>query len=527
MILTVLPNCSTKSQSNNYCIDKLSGLFPIWLKRFGFLSAIYDKERDINNLKIVGPGQIKRCNVSKMSCCIIEAENNTSYLTANGVVATPMTCSAIQLSRSTSLEGVFGAGVDFADGRNYIPRGFRAIRTAPRQARAGEKIDVKPARGPTPATLKLHKLTAPNNDWVPIVWAFPDKEKKPIPIAIRRNDIVIFGIQLTALLGARQTLFSLPNAYFDEEIAALPWSFEVWLRDIILDIASSSGAIVVRHDLWPNNYKSSFTLRHDYDRAISNSHFDRLLSVYRELGIRCSIGYLKRLLPTSQAKLLVSAGHEATLHSEACNLEDFTEEVKNHSQVVGVYPSGVTFHGGTGAFGIRGSHNFNWAERLNLLYCESYLKTAAFHTATLLQDDCWRVAKPISIPFHLSFDAAHYLPDLSIEITADLVKRMVKAGQHVTLMNHPDLFSASLFAFLRSIDFSDVWCATHSEIAIWSKSLLDISVKSINSGNAFDVSLTRPLQHNLGITIHVGKEANRYTLKAGNSSLRIQKSQSF
>lgn len=407
---------------------------------------------------------------------------------------------------------------EHATEKDRVPVGFRRILTASRTMNSEANIS-DAATGMLGEGSFCYQSFDHAPGWDPFLLAStPDNEDDKVIVGVRRAGLIVIGIPILAMLGAKHSTFELPSAYLREEVGEPSWAVEALLRDVILEAMTHSEASTVTVNRWPAGYDASFTLRHDYDRAIPYFYFEQLIDFYDELGIKSSTGFLRRLIPEKQARMLEQRGHEAALHSETLTYQGFQEEVLHHQESIGSKLAGVTFHGGAGASGMRGAQNVNWAKDVGLEYIETYLKTDAMHPVGLHEtktDVC-------SIPMHITFDASFYSPGFNVERTLQCVRTRFAKGLHATLMNHPDLYVSYLRAALKQLDLTKVWCATHRDIVRWTNDLHDLKFDpSYDREN--QVTARRPLSQTLSVCFHDRDGDENFQISEGSMTLQAKK----
>lgn len=302
--------------------------------------------------------------------------------------------------------------------------------------------------------------------WRPWAIARPDDGSSREIVGLTDGRRLVLGVPWLDVAAAACAVPALEHGFYFHE--RVPRTFELERRVIreLESLATSAGVPLERQEPWPRGAASAFTVRHDYDRLISDAALSDLLNFYDRLGIRSSWGFLISQLNANHARRIISRGHEVNLHSVARNEAEFVAELDALRTATGSPIAGATAHGGIGAAGCLGQTHYDWCMRHGLHYSEMLGRTAGLpHQALIARQDGVHAADLILPPSHLSLDVntkpeGHRLSEMMREVPARL-----RDGQHVVLMNHPDVHQRELRTILESQDWRGVWRCTFAETA--------------------------------------------------------------
>jgi hypothetical protein len=137
-------------------------------------------------------------------------------------------------------------------------------------------------------------------------------------------------------------------------------------------------------------------------------------------------------------------------------------------RALGVTPLGYAAHGGIPSAGHLGLRQVDWALENGLVYGEMLGGGSTLpHQAVVLRNDLPSASELILPAQHRGLDltmspGGHCLDSLLPE-----AREALRQGEHLVLMNHPDIHGESLRQLLDSLDLSGVWNATLAEVASW------------------------------------------------------------
>lgn len=290
------------------------------------------------------------------------------------------------------------------------------------------------------------------------------------PAVIAKGPIVLSGIPFFDL-AARYTSFPPLDGRYMRRDAAIGCVHEMdRIVKLIEELASEySVTPIVKIDRWPVGYSAAFTVRHDYDREISDQSAADLLAFYRGRNVKCSIGFLPHLAPEEIVSAFVEDGHEIQLHTDSKTAVGFGEALAQIAAKAGGDIRGVTVHGGESGPGFVGDTQYGWAERCGLRYVELFA-TPGSPVAPVARISAERqpvATDLLGVRSHYSLDVSttpghSRYADLSLQLGP-----VLRSGEYVILMNHPDLNRKELIKLISDIDFSSVWRATQAEVCTW------------------------------------------------------------
>lgn len=294
-------------------------------------------------------------------------------------------------------------------------------------------------------------------------------ENRAVPVAITNGTITLLGLPLFDLVVRKHWMPRLDVGYFALGSRPPPREAELWLACLIQKLASSGQRRLFRLAHWPHDFNSALTLRLDHDRALSSAALDSLLASLKELKVRASWGLLVKNSAHDLIHRIASHGHEVTLHSEASSYNELSSEL-SALRALGAEPVGVTSHGGIGSSGHLGQVYFDWAERANLRHADILSRDNLWPHPSIAAGNGLPQMGAIMLPgLHRSLDTgtapdAHRFKDL-----AEIIPSRLAAGEHVNVMNHPDIHQQELLLLLRKTMTKSVWAATHEEVCEWSR----------------------------------------------------------
>lgn len=309
----------------------------------------------------------------------------------------------------------------------------------------------------------------PGPGWQVLARAHMSGQVGSIPVVITNGTITLMGLPLFDLAVRKHWMPRLDAGYFALDSRPPPRELELWLAWLIQEQASSGQRRLIRLSHWPQGFDAALTLRLDHDRTLSPAALDSLLESLKALNVRASWGLLEKNSDRDLIHRIASHGHEVTLHSEASTYNELSSEL-SALRALGAEPVGVTSHGGIGSSGHLGQVYFEWAERANLLHADILSRDNLWPHPSLAAGCGMPRMGAIMLPgLHRSLDTgtapdAHRFKDL-----AEIIPSRLAAGEHVTVMNHPDIHQQELLLLLRNTMTKSVWAATHEEVCEWSR----------------------------------------------------------
>ncbi len=310
---------------------------------------------------------------------------------------------------------------------------------------------------------------AVGTDWQPIwILQHPDGD---IPIAFRREKRVIFGFGLFDVLSRRHTTPPLSHGY--EQITQFDSGTPIENALIaLIEAIRPPGVLCPVVQAWPAGYHACFTIRHDYDRSITDESVAALLEFYRKYGFKSSWFYLLRHVNNRQIREIANDGHEVEPH--ICPLEPtdaaFEREIKGWLLHTTSKAHGMTAHGGDNSAGYLGYHQIqaalankhDYAEMLGTSY--DSLPFAHIQFAKGFP----RASDLICIPAHHSFEwGAQPEQTHDRQQVYQSIQKHLAEGYYVSLLNHPDIHRPSFVQLLSELSLDGVWRATMAEVARW------------------------------------------------------------
>lgn len=310
----------------------------------------------------------------------------------------------------------------------------------------------------------------------PLLWARGADGKRELA-AVRRGAQIFCGLPLLDVMVQHVTAPPYPDGYWTMHRFSDMEPLEAWLVARMEEMCRRSDRKLVRLGVWPYPFRSAFSVRHDYDRALmgwtrkmslQKYNILRLLRVYRRYGVKSTWFWRVLSWNALMVRLVRWSGQEVALHTEAGEKEAFRQEVAFFRRTFGLEMAGYTAHGGAGSKGYIGLPQIEWAVEAGYRYGEllGHGNTIPVQ-AVVVQDDAVRPA-PLAMPaVHRGLDVSnkpggHRLGELLSDAQARL-----KRGEYCVVMNHPDLHTDALIELIETLDFSGVWHATMHDVANW------------------------------------------------------------
>lgn len=274
---------------------------------------------------------------------------------------------------------------------------------------------------------------------------------RPVGLLVGRQ--LLLGVPMFDVLAFGHAMPGLSEGFYQHVLSPNMLEVERWVMDRVLELAGSDLSL---RDVCP---RAMLTVRHDYDRPISDEQLSEMLGLYGELGVRATWFLLcgEKAPPEGQAAAMIEGGHEIALHSIASSCEQMKEEVEEFRSRYGVRPSGYSSHGGIGSRGHLAATQNRWAEALGLEYGEFIGRSRGWAHAMIDVID----GKPAARG--LVMQNEHYSLDLSTKADGHQLAELERAipqafgrAEHVIIMNHPDIHRAELCALLRGLDLRQV-----------------------------------------------------------------------
>ncbi len=405
-----------------------------------------------------------------------------------------------------------GSTLVFAYGQfkvRRIPKNSSLLKKSPEKY---EPFDFEPVDSRWDTRVFNYQTFDVPEGWTPLLTTEVGGSAKPI--AIRNDHCIILGFSIFDALAFECAFPPMEDAGYycmTKSMNTIGW--EKWLLEQINDLLDQPGVTRFDIDAWPDGHGSAFTIRHDLDRNISKKERDRVLDIYDELGVFSTWYLLDRTTSKSFSTAIADSGHELALHVEAMDKETFLRQSEKFEQEIGYKPLGCTAHGGQGSPGYMGHKHHEWTREAEMTYGEMLGRNNRFpHAAVILDGDIptpeWDLVLPV---IHNSLDAGMKPEQHYLEEARQGVRNYLERGEHAVLMNHPDIHVDELEILLRSLDLSDTWCATMSEIADWIRTSHCLPVFKRSGNDEFTIDFPKRLSN--AATIRITRDGRTVTSK--------------
>jgi hypothetical protein len=357
-----------------------------------------------------------------------------------------------------------------------------------------------------------YQTIQPTGGWRPVLWAREvGGDAEVLPIAVNDGERLVLGVSLLEIAIGAAAFPPLDVGYWAHRDCPSVFGLEVWLAEQIGELLTAARLPGVRVRRWPDERAAALTVRHDYDRLVADDVLDRLLASYAALGVRSSWGFLVDKAPRSHADRIEAAGHEVMLHSIAGSEAALRAEIRSLIDATGCRPRGSTAHGGVGAPGYLGEHHFRWANEVGFDYAELLGRSIGLPAQAVITSQGYASPSPVLLPNqHLSLDRTTKPEGHALSALRAIVPTALVRGEHIVIMNHPDIHRDELLSLLGDIDQSRVWSVTFRDLVAWSNAtkfnaLIDFPLGRIE----FGAPLSAPA------TIDVFGGGSRWTVEAG------------
>ena len=305
------------------------------------------------------------------------------------------------------------------------------------------------------------------DSWTPIVSVEESARHPGGVIGLTDGARLVLGFPLMDLLGSLLYVPTLPHGYYSAESNSRPFELHNLLYEL-LEFSLQPRCSPLQIGLWPVGKRWAFSVRHDYDRLITDLELNELLVRYSKKGIRCTWCTLQSRSPIDQLHRISSQGHEIALHTEARIAGEFEEEMAT-LRSKGFVVQGATAHGGIGALGFVGGKQYRWFRSKGLAYGEllGVLSTQP-HPVPLWDGEQLVVSKLMVPACHVSLESSTAdLGDEGVERVLKSAGILRSSGGHLNLMNHPDLAREALYRCLDEIPHEDAFKGTLLEVGRW------------------------------------------------------------
>lgn len=349
---------------------------------------------------------------------------------------------------------------------------FSTFSVRPIPAKGEQRVDACEYLDPDPywnARRFSVQILKAGSDWTPVAFFRTGAGEEAQPIALTDGRRLVIGVPIFDLIAFVHALPALDAGFYANIANHNPLALERWIVDQVVTLATDNGIEPNRIDQWPGRYRGAFTIRHDYDRPVPAAQFDEMLAFYRANDLKATWFLLVDKMPVpEQIAAILDDGHEIALHTEAPHFDDFRLEVTRFKEKTGLLTAGYTCHGGIGSRGQLGLAQYQWSETLGLIYGEMIGRARSF-PHPMLRPACRipETGRLIIQNTHFSFDISTKPGANQLDVMRRLVPQAIETGQHVVVMNHPDIHWAEFKTLLGELDREGIWNATMAEIAEW------------------------------------------------------------
>ncbi len=369
-----------------------------------------------------------------------------------GIAAEPRTAASVE--------------VRFADGglRGQLTHTRWLLRSTDGGGAGGEPYRLK-SQAPWRAEVRYQSLRAPAS-WRAVLYARKPGGGEDI-VGVSDGARLVLGVPLLDVLGSQMAWPAFDDRYHAVDSPTVSPAIERWLIEILREHALRGGVPWLAIERWPADAKWALTVRHDYDRLLTDAQIRALLRLYERLGIRSTWYLLRDRTIGHQARLLRMHGHEVALHTTAWNASEFQDEVMRLKTETGLPIRGLTAHGGEGG-GFLGDRHIEWACAAGMVHGETIGRMSGLpYLAHHASPGGVKPTGLVLMPTHRSLDAGtapdkHYLAR-----TLEVQRQTSDDGDHLVLMNHPDVHRAELLEVLERAPLRSAWRCTAQEMADW------------------------------------------------------------
>lgn len=320
----------------------------------------------------------------------------------------------------------------------------------------------------TPARVHYQTLAAPEGWRVVLEAQNVDAHGGAEPVAVTDGRRLVLGVPVFDQIVYEHTFPPLGDAgYYAMTRYAAPIALERWILQQARQLLGEH-ATIVSVDPWPNGRTAAFTVRHDYDRDITPEALRRHLRFYERHGIKATWFWKVEHPSPTKIQMVRDAGHEVALHTEAATFDGFKAELDALSHAMGgAAVRGMSAHGSAPSLGYVGAEQHQWCIDAGLLYGEMLGKRHMPHAAILIREGTPHIT-PLVLPgLHDSLDLSkrqgeHRLTDLLNSLPA-----RIENGEHVVVMNHPDIHEEALHELCAALPLERVWKATLADVSEW------------------------------------------------------------
>ena len=351
--------------------------------------------------------------------------------------------------------------------------------------------------------------------WKPCAWAKFNDNEEYFPVAVSDGNRVILGFPLFDLIIFSHVFPPLNIGYYEMLDSVDCRKSESWIINQVMNLAKNAGIPFPKISNWPENYSAALSVRYDYDRKIEDSDLESLVRYFKERGFTATWGILKNQCEPNQIKLLEENGHEIALHSVANTYAEFVEENVFLDNSTGIKARGSTSHGGIGSVGYVGNVSQLWQEHIGMLYGEMLGKTTQLPHAFIKIDEGKPVVSSLMFaPCHNSLDTGTAEHAHNLELLKEALPQMLKNGEHVVVMSHPDIHQKELKSLFSLILSTSIWKVTFEECLSWVKNTKYQSKVEIKD-NKLEIRFTNPLSMGLYVDFYYGGNVKAEIIEKG------------
>jgi len=343
--------------------------------------------------------------------------------------------------------------------------------------------------------------------------------REDLPVVIAKGRVTLCGLPIfdIAARHASVAAFEDGGRYRGRGYSNVQGSlFGALARYLMTSYPRAAKQPFVKVRRWPAGYEAAFSIRHDLDREIDEASTKSLLDFYETHRVRCGIGILSYIAPKPIIALFEQRGHEIQLHAHDAAETDFRKSVTHLRSLAETPIAGATIHGGTTSVGFLGDVHYGWAERAGLRYMQNFGNSGipALPCCRVNGDGFPTASQLMLVARHDSLDNSTADEDHAHDALAQSLPKSLAAGEHVTLMNHPDIHRKELESLIASLDFRRVWRETPGAVVDWFRNT-HFESKLIQQDGRWHVAFGSVLPQNVRVvaidggrarTVHQGHE---------------------
>jgi hypothetical protein len=341
----------------------------------------------------------------------------------------------------------------------------------------------------SPETMRIHVFHS-GTDSQPILRGVVNGGEVVV-LGIKKAGRIYIGVPLLGVIVQQLvcpplfgTSFYLPTRY------CVPYYLETWLFEWLKELAKEMGWPYARISPWPNGQKAALTIRHDYDRPTKLSALESLLEFYRDCGVKATWFWRVGQANAEIMNMVRIYGHELALHTEREGPEAFAEELQFFADNFGLEMKGYSAHGGRGSCGHLGQRQIEWAIDAGMKYGELLVTDEGLPYPSVIVRDEVPKQTDLWVPgSHYSIDRGTKPDAYDLASAREYLDRRFERGQHVVIMNHPDIHLEELKQFLSETSREDFWMATLLETISWCRQRSALRATYVNGR---DVSISVP-----------------------------------